>query len=149
MTLNYILFFGIPLMFGIFLFYKDSRIFLTIFTFSCMLAFTANTFGIYKGYWNIYPYNKSYFSYIPLNIGLYPIFGTCFIYLIHRTKINKFVLLLSFSFISTVFKWIMLYFGRVAYGNGWNLYYSFISFFVIYYLGYLFYLALKKKKIII
>lgn len=148
MVLNFILFFAVPLILGIFLYHIDSRIFLTIFTFSCMMSFTFNTLGTYLGFWNVYPYNKSYFSYLPLNIGLYPVLGVCFIYLIHHTKINKFILLLSFSAISTAFKLLMLYIGRVIYGNGWSTFYSFILFLISYYAGYLFYLTLKKKEVI-
>lgn len=149
MLLNFILFFVIPWIFGIFIYYKDIPIFLTTFTFSCMLSYTVNTLGSYMGFWNIYPYNQSYFSYIPLNLGLYPILGTFFAYLLHNKKLNPFIVLVAFAIISTLFKYIMLVNGRVIFGNGWNILYTFILFVILYYIGYLFYLTLKKKKIII
>ncbi len=149
MILNFILFLVIPLALGIFIYHKSSVIFLTGFTFSCLLSFTFNTLGVYFGFWNVYPYSQSYFSYLPLNLGLYPIMGTLYLYLLHRVKLNKAILLLSFAVISTTFKIILIYFGRAVYGKGWSSIYTFFSFLVLYYLGYLFYLTLSRKKIII
>ncbi|HEX3030555.1 MAG TPA: hypothetical protein VHT34_14935 [Clostridia bacterium] len=149
MILNFTIFLVIPLALAIFIYHKNSTVFLTGFTFTCLLAFTFNTLGVYFGFFNVYPFSQSYFSYIPLNLGLYPVMGTLYLYLLHTVKLNKAILLLSFAVISTAFKMVLLYFGRAVYGNGWNSFYTFISFLVAYYLGYLFYLTLSRKKIII
>lgn len=147
MIFNLIVFFIIPWLLGTVLYYKDGRIFLTFFCFFSMLAFTANTIGVYLGLWNIYPYDKSFFSFIPLNLGLYPIAGVLFIYMIHNVKINNFIILLTFTIFSTIIEWLMGLSDKAAYGNGWNIYYTCITFLISYYLGYLFYITLKKKKI--
>ncbi|HEX3029850.1 MAG TPA: CBO0543 family protein [Clostridia bacterium] len=149
MILNFVLFFIIPLVFSIFLYHKSSVIYLTGFCFSCLLAFTFNTLGVYFGFWNVYPYNLSYFSYLPLNMGLYPAMGTFYLYLLHVVKFHKAILLLSFAIISTAFKAVLIYSGRAVYGNGWNTFYTFISFAIMYYFGYLFYTVLSRKKVIV
>lgn len=149
MLFNFVVYFVIPWVFGIILYNKDRRIFLTIFPFSCMVAYTINILGIYLGYWNIYPLTYGYFSSILLSIGLYPILGTYFVYLTQTKKIDLLVLLAVFSIVSTVFKWVMLSIGRTIYGNGWNIYFTFIAFLTAYLSAYAFYMMLKKRAVIV
>lgn len=148
MLFNLIVYFAIPWVFGIFLYRKDSRLFLSVFPLSSLLSFLINTMGIYLGYWSFSPHNHTYFLSILLNIGLYPILGTYFIYLLHHKKINLYILLISFTIISTLFKAVMLMLGKTVYSNGWNLLYTFILFIISYLAGYLFYTELEKKQII-
>lgn len=54
MIFNYILYLIIPWIFGIILYRKDSRTFLTIFPFGSIISLMINIWGIYMGYWNIY-----------------------------------------------------------------------------------------------
>lgn len=148
MLFNYLIYLIIPWVFGIILYRKDSRLFLSVFPLSALLAFIVNTSGVYLGFWSFYPFNQSYLWSLLLNIGLYPILGTYYIYLAHHNKINLPILIISFSVISTLFKGIMLLMGRTIYSNGWNLYLTFITFIVTYLAGYVFYTVLEKKRII-
>jgi hypothetical protein len=148
MLFNLIIYLVVPLIFAFILYNENSRLFLIVFPLCCVIAFIINNIGITMGFWSIYPYTNSYSSNILLNIGLYPTVGTYLIYFAHKRKINALMLIGIFAIVSTIFKWIMIIMGRTVYGNGWNLYFTFITFMLSYYFGYLFYLLLVKKEII-
>lgn len=149
MIFNYILYLIIPWIFGIILYRKDSRTFLTIFPFGSIISLIINIWGIYMGYWSIYPYSSSYFSSILLSLGLFPILGTYLVYLAKNKRVNALLLLAAFSIISTIMKGIMVTFGRSMYSNGWNIYLTFVIFLAAYLLGYMYYILLRRKEIVV
>lgn len=149
MLFNLILYLVIPWIFGVILYNKDRRLFLSMFPFSCMVAFIISIIGTRMGYWSIYPFGDSYFSSLTLSIGLYPILGTYLAYFANTRRINPVIMIVLFSVLSTVIKWVLLIMGRTIYANGWNIIDTFILFTISYTIGYAFYTLLKKRQVLV
>lgn len=148
MIFNIVVGFIIPWIFGILLYLKVPSVFLVIYPFGCVISYFINTIGVYFGFWSIVPHNLDYFAFIPINLGLFPITGTYFIFFIHKKTYNHILLVVSFVMFSTTLECIVIALKRAVYGSGWNLFYTFASYSFAYILGYLFYNLVKRKGIL-
>ncbi|WP_425432197.1 CBO0543 family protein [Halobacillus massiliensis] len=84
-------------------------------------------------------------STLPFILGLYPVFSSYMIFFIKEYKKTWYWILL-FSFGTTFLELLLLLYGRVIYGNGWNIFFTFISYLIPYYVTYLFYKLVKTYK---
>ena len=138
----------IPWIIGIYLYRKSSNLFIVIYPFGCTVAFIFNTLGLYFGFWSINPLKFNHINALITNLGAFPIIGTLFVYLVHKTTYNNIILIIIFTISTTMIEFILILFKRAVYGSGWNLFYTFISYLTAYTLGYIFYHFVTNKKII-
>src|SRR5476649_1604095 len=122
MTFNIVIGFLIPWILGIYIYMKEKRIFLTIYPFGCAISYTINMIGFYFKFWGIAPYRYGMFASLPLNLGLYPIVGTYFVFLLYKRVSKSCYLLFMFSLLTTGFEYLMLILKKGIYGHGWNLF---------------------------
>lgn len=149
MIFNIIIGFLIPWILGIYIYRKEERLFLVIYPFGCTVSYIINMIGFYFEFWSIVPYKSGVFASVPLNLGLYPIIGTYLVFLIYKQIGKPYYLILIFSVLTTVFELLMLTLGRGVYGNGWNLFWTFISYLVAYVSAYWFYSLVRNKQILL
>lgn len=146
MILNVFLAFVLPWIVGIWLYKQNKKLFFLMFPFFSMVAFTVNQFGFWLGFWDVKPIYKENpsFSSLPFDLGLYPILVCLMIYFINDKKKHPFLMILSFVVVVTVLEFIYFSLGKVIYGNGWNMYWTVLSYLVPTILTYFYYLKLKK-----
>lgn len=149
MTFNIIAGFFIPWILGIYIYIKEKSLFLTIYPFGCTISYTFNMIGFYFKFWDIAPYGYGIFASLPLNLGLYPILGTYFVFLLDRKVSKAPYLMVVFSLLTTGFEYLMIIIKRGIYGHGWNLFCTFVSYLAAYILGYNFYRLVRNKRILL
>ncbi|SOC43737.1 hypothetical protein SAMN05877842_11730 [Ureibacillus acetophenoni] len=148
MILNIILVFALPWIVCLFHIFKhDKRLVVTISTFSSVIGFTVNEIGEYFGFWRVYPFHKSHISTLPFILGVYSVLGVYLIYFLRKYKRPYFVIFL-FTLCTTILEGIWFLMGRVMFGNGWNIGWTFVSYLFPYIFVYLYYLGLKGLKIL-
>lgn len=133
MLLNFSIAFFLPLIVSWFLFRKHLWLYVTIFPFSSMVAFIFNSLGSHFHFWALKPIIKdnSDFSYLPFNIGLYPVLGSLYVLMLKKRKkyLSSFFF---FSIVTTSLEFTFLMFDRVEYSNGWNIFWTFVSYALFY-----------------
>ncbi|MGG0412944.1 CBO0543 family protein [Peribacillus simplex] len=147
MRINILFGFIFPWILGLVLLKKDKNHFLSLYPFIAVISNLICLWGQSKGYWNVKPKlsKRQYLTTLPFNFGLYPILGIFMVYIIRTvSKVNPYLLILLFSAITTINEFIYLLFGRVTYGNGWNINKTFLSYIVPYFLTYKYYLWFIK-----
>ncbi|MFL0194559.1 hypothetical protein ACJDU8_03065 [Clostridium sp. WILCCON 0269] len=148
MTFNIIIGFLIPWILGVYMYIREKILFIVIYPFGCAVSYTINIIGFYFKFWSIVPYKYGVFASLPLNLGLYPIAGTYFVFLLYRGVVKAYYLILVFSLVTTEFEYLMLIFKRGVYGFGWNLFWTFISYSLAYILAYYFYRLVRIEQIL-
>lgn len=127
MSIHIICGFIIPWILGLWLI-KD-KTFLTIFYPAAVaLATTIDIVGT-NYFWQLYPLeNNKSLSHLPNLTGLYPITSCLMLYLIYRRKFRPFRTIFYFAGLLTILEWLTKEFGLITYFNGWNIYWTFISY---------------------
>ncbi|RNB84631.1 hypothetical protein EDM56_21235 [Brevibacillus fluminis] len=137
--------FVIPWIFGIWLYNKNDRIVLTIAPAFSVIATIIDHWGISNGFWQILPiFNDKSLSSLPYDIGLFPILACLLVYLIHLNK-HAFFWIIVISITATSLEVINLLLGKVIYGNGWNIIFTYVSYLIPNFLVFLYYRFLKSK----
>ena len=149
MILHIVVLFLLPWIIGIIHLYKRDKILLFLFApINSVVSYTIETFAFYFGFWEVFPFpNQKNLATLPFDLGIYPILACYLIFFIRRMKKPYFVLLLMTLF-TTFFEWILVYFGRVRYGNGWNIYFTFFSYLLPYIFVYWYYKYLLKLNVL-
>lgn len=129
--------------------YKKDKMILFLFApISSVLSSTINAFGFYFNFWEVYPYPKQKdLVILPFTLGIFSVLGSYFIYFIKKTN-KPYCTLFIMTLLSTLSELIFVYFGKVVYGNGWNIYLTFFSYLLPYLLLYLYFRYLIKIKIL-
>jgi hypothetical protein len=117
---------------------------LTIAPFQSAIAYTINAFGFYFGFWDLYPFGQKEIVHVPFDIGIYPMLSVWMIYFIRRKKTNPFIVIFIFTLLTTGIEGIGIILGRIVYGEGWNIGWTFLSYLIPYILNYRYYLCLKN-----
>jgi hypothetical protein len=147
MLLNIIIGFIIPWLFASFIYFRDRKILFIIAPFASVLSYAINSTAMFLGLWKLYPFEFGKDSTIPFDLGLYPVLASYLIYLANKSRINNWAVITIITTFTTLLEWLGLLLGRVVYGNGWNLAFTFFSYLIPYLLIYWFYLGLKKAKV--
>lgn len=147
MLLNLTLGLAVPWLFGIFILIKDRKIILTIFPVMSVISLIIVILGHYSGYWILEPNSKGIIAAIPYCLGLYPINACLLIYFIRRKKLHPYILIFIAAIITTIEEALGLLIDKVHYGNGWNIFWTFISYLLPYILNYLYYILLEKLSV--
>ena len=148
MILNVILGFVIPWIVCMFhIFKRDTKLVVTIGPFSSVIAFTVTEIGEYFGFWRVFPFDKSIVSPLPFILGIYSIIGGYSIYFLRKYK-RPYLVIFLITLFATISEGIWSLLGMVVYGNGWNIGWTFLSYLFPLTLVYLYYLFLKRLKIL-
>ena len=149
MFFNTIFIFVIPWIIGIFHLYKKDKLLIPLIgSFFSVIAFTINELCFYFGFWEVVPFpNQKTLSALPFNLGIYPILASYLIFFIKKNK-NPYLVVLLITLFTTFLEMIFVFWGRVTYGNGWNIFFTFLSYMFPYTLVYWYYVYLKKLNVL-
>ncbi|RAV10141.1 CBO0543 family protein [Paenibacillus contaminans] len=149
MLFNIIIGFLIPWSFGIYLFRKSPKVVILIVPIASMISGTINAFGFQLKYWDFTPIipDDESISATPLDLGLYPVLASFMVYWMKKFPNKWLIILCTFILITTLLEWVALLFGKVSYGNGWNIFFTGISYTFAFGGVYLYYLLLRKHNI--
>ena len=64
-------------------------------------------------------------SFLPNNLGVFPVIACLYVYSARKSNLNIFLLLILFSLRKTGLEMILVLFGKVSYGHGWNAFWTF------------------------
>ncbi|WP_100405551.1 hypothetical protein [Bacillus solitudinis] len=135
----------LPWIVGLWLCKRETFIVLVIAPISSVLAFVINEIGVQLGYWVVFPVLRvETLSVYPLTIGLYPVLGSLMIYSIKVYKVHPMIAVLALTTITTISEILFVIAGKAVYGNGWNSFYTFLSYFIPYSIVYFYYTFLMK-----
>ncbi|MDM5246213.1 CBO0543 family protein [Lysinibacillus sp. G4S2] len=116
--------------------------------FFSVVTYTINTLGFYFGFWEVLPFpNQKNLASLPFDLGIYPVFACYLIFFIKKINKPYFVLFLM-TLLTTFLEMVFVYFERVTYGNGWNIYLTFFSYLLPYSFLYWYYRFLIKINVI-
>ncbi|MCT8136717.1 hypothetical protein H1D32_02485 [Anaerobacillus sp. CMMVII] len=147
MFLNILFGFIIPWIFGLKLYDKDKKSLLLIGPFASVVAFTFDVIGQAK-FWRTKPiYKTKLVSSIPVHLGVYPISAGYLTYFLRKRNLNSVLVIAIFSFILTLFELVSVKLKRVRYQNGWNIYWTFVSYLIAGGLCYWYNKQLKKLQV--
>ncbi|WP_141500910.1 CBO0543 family protein [Paenibacillus luteus] len=150
MLLNIICGFVIPWLAALFLIRKSPKTLLLIYPIGSVASLVINSFGFQLGFWDFTPLipNDESVSALPLDIGLYPILGSFMIWtiLLHRNKTA--LILFVFILFTTLLEFSALLFGKVTYGNGWNIGFTFLSYLLAFGIVYLYFKLLERFRLL-
>ncbi|KAB2395299.1 hypothetical protein F8172_14965 [Bacillus cereus] len=145
---NIIFGFIIPWIFGIWLFKRNPKVILLIAPIGIAIAFLINEWGV-NYFWEFKPIFKNIsLSAYPLNLGLYPILVCFFIYIEMKKQFNTLGLICFFTLFLTVLEKIAHLLGKVNYINGWNIFWTFISYLVAILIVYSYFRILVRHQIL-
>ena len=145
MILNTLIVFIIPWFIALIHLYRKDRLILPLVApFGSAIAFVINDFGHLFGFWKLtFVSHWEIIAALPFDIGLYPILSCYMIYFI-RKKGHPYIMILIMTAFTTLSETVFVIFGRVVYGNGWNNFWTFISYLIPYILVYGYFLYLRK-----
>jgi len=120
----------IPLFIGGWILRRNFNILLVYFPMGVATSSCINSAG-FNFFWNILPNtrNQSYTG-LPFDLGIYPIAGCLMIYMILIKNAKSWPAIFITSLTLTLIEWSAKEMGRVLYFNGWNIFWTFFSYFV-------------------
>lgn len=144
----FILGFIFPWILSVYLFKKNKATILTIAPFTAVVALVLNEIGLYFELWDILPQNTEPINCLPLDLGLYPVLASYYIHCVQRKYLRPWLLLFLNCIVTTALESIYVLIGKIVYHNGWNIFFTFGSYLVGYLFVYLYYLLLRRNKIL-
>ncbi|WP_034327354.1 hypothetical protein [Alkaliphilus transvaalensis] len=144
---NWLTGFIIPWIAGIYLAKKNPLILLVVAPLGSAIAHIFNRLGLSLGFWRVQPFEYSAFSTLPMDIGVYSILASFLVYVIIENQEKTHYFIFSFSLITTIMEYAWLVLNFVVYDNYWNIFHTFLSYLLAYYLVYGYYLLLKKYEV--
>lgn len=149
MILHLFLVFLIPWVICLMHLYKKEKILLffsgSIFS---VVAYLMNALGFYFDFWEVLPFpEQKSFASLPFDVGIYPVLSCYCIYFIKKTN-KPFLVLFLMTLLTTFLEGIFVFFERVIYQNGWNIYFTFFSYLLPYLCLYGYYRFLLKIRVL-
>lgn len=146
MIVNIIIGFLIPLILGIILFKKNSRVIIFFVPIGSMVSFFINEIGYSSELWEFLPMfeENETLSALPFDVGLFPFLTCLMVYIIITKTIKPFYIISFFTMVTTLLEFVFFLFGKVIYQRGWNIFFTFLSYAVAYFICYLYFLLIKK-----
>jgi hypothetical protein len=150
MLVNIIFGFIIPWLVGIYLVRKSPKILLLIFPVGALISMIINSLGFQMKFWDFTPLipDDQSVSAMPLDLGLYPLIA-CFMIrtiFLHRKKTA--LIMFLFVLFTTLLEYMGLLIGKVTYGNGWNIGYTFLSYLLALGIVYLYFRLLERFRVL-
>lgn len=119
MIFKIMLVFILPWIVGYFHLYKKDRLIIPLIgSFFSAVVFTVNELGFYLNFRKVNSLNNT-ISFLPFNLGIYPILASYLIYFIKRRN-NPFLNIVLITLFTTILEMVYVYTGKIIYGNGWN-----------------------------
>lgn len=146
MFLNIMGGFIIPWLLGLIILKKKTGVIVTIVPIASLIAMVFNELGFYFKFWSFGPVTPSdeSLSALPLDLGIYPVMACLMIFWIRTKRIRHVVSIGVITIATTLLEYAALLMGRVHYGNGWNAFYTFISYLAAYVIVYFYDRLLRK-----
>jgi len=145
MVINIIIGFIIPWIAGAFFIKRDVIFVLKVSIIASLISFLFNDIGYYMNWWYVTPKQYANLAFIPFNFGIFSLIAVAMIYFINKSN-KVWSMILLFTFGKTFLESILVFCGKVVYGNGWNLAYTFLSYFVACTIGYFLYKCISKPE---
>jgi hypothetical protein len=150
MWINIIFGFIIPWLVALYLVRKSPKTLLLIYPISGLLSMAINSLGFQMRFWDFTPLipNDESVSALPLDLGLYPIIA-CFMIrtiMLHRNKTA--LILFLFVLFTTLLEYMGLLIGKVSYGNGWNIGFTFLSYLLALGCVYIYFRILERFRLL-
>lgn len=150
MVINLICGFIIPWLAAIPIAVRKMKTLLLISPISAVVSLVINSFGFQMMFWDFTPLipNDESVSALPLDIGLYPVLASYMIWSIqaHRKK-TAFILIL-FVIFTTLLEYVGILVGKVSYGNGWNVGYTFLSYLFAFSIVFVYFKLLERNRVL-
>jgi hypothetical protein len=150
MLVNIIFGFIIPWLAAIYLVRKSPKILLLIYPVGALVSMIINSLCFQMKFWDFTPLipDDQSVSAMPLDLGLYPLLA-CFLIrtiFLHRKK--TVLVMLLFVLFTTLLEYMGLLIGKVSYGNGWNIGYTFLSYLLAFSCVYLYFRLLERFRVL-
>ncbi|MBM7615817.1 hypothetical protein [Alkaliphilus hydrothermalis] len=145
---NWLIGFILPWIAGIYLYKRKAYIMLLITPFASIVSYVFNSFGYFYGFWHSTPLKYGSLSTLPMNIGLFGILGSIYIYTLELKGTPSYLVLLTFTGVTTLMETVWVYLGFVVYKNSWSFGLTFLSYLFAYLLVHWYYLLLKKHHLL-
>lgn len=146
MILNIIFGFIIPWIIALII-VRERKIIYYLAPFASVISFIVNDLGFYY-FWNLYPFRLVNLSAVPFNIGLFCIYPCISIELMRKYDVSAYIGLPITSLIITLTEGLGVLVGRVVYYNNWNIFKTYLSYFISLLISYSFYKILKRQNLI-
>ncbi|WP_435920869.1 CBO0543 family protein [Paenibacillus sp. DYY-L-2] len=146
MLFNAIAGFIIPWLFGLYLFKKSPIIILITMPIASLVTLIINELGFYFKFWSFNPSTPTdeSVSALPLDLGIYPVLACFMVFWIRKTRISHMVGVIVTTMVTTLLEYSGYLADKVRYGNGWNIFYTFLSYLVAYIIVYVYYRMIVK-----
>ncbi|MGG6314139.1 CBO0543 family protein [Paenibacillus macerans] len=130
MLTNFIAGFLVPWIAGAFLIYRDKKAMLLGFPTGGFMSLLFNDFGIYKQWWLLHPKDMESVTTIPFNLGIYPIVAGWMLHFIFRTRFrfNALLMIVIFAALLSGAEFAYVGMGKIKYGHGWNIGWTYLSY---------------------
>ncbi|MDQ8736522.1 CBO0543 family protein [Paenibacillus sp. LHD-38] len=150
MVINLICGFIIPWLAAIPIAVKKPKTLLLISPIGAVVSLVINSFGFQMMFWDFTPLipNDESVSALPLDVGLYPVLGSYLIWTIQAHRNKTALVLLLFVLCTTLLEYIGILVGKVTYGNGWNVGFTFLSYLLAFSIVYLYFKLLERSRIV-
>ena len=123
--------FFLPLALGFILVILDAKLVILMAPYACVGAYIINTIGFGGKWWYLKPLlGTQNLTALPVNLVFYPTLGTLFIYLAEHSKISRVFLLFIFVVLTSIFEYLIILVGWLSYCDGWNVYFTSITYLI-------------------
>ncbi|MGE7650749.1 CBO0543 family protein [Peribacillus frigoritolerans] len=134
MLFHIIVGFILPWVLGLYLFRNQTRLFIIFYPIGSTVSFLINEIG-FTYFWEM----GNVFAPIWYDLGLYPIACCLFICSIHFKKMSTLPTFLVFTLGTNFLELLIVLLGKLEYRNGWNIYWSAVSYLLAYLIVYGYY----------
>ncbi|MBT2615137.1 MULTISPECIES: CBO0543 family protein [unclassified Bacillus (in: firmicutes)] len=121
-----------PWILGVYLVRNQTRIFIIIYPVGAAIAFLINKIG-FNYFWKM---NEDFvelsFPSLPYDIGLFPILSCLYICVIYYKKMPFLITFLVFTLGTSFIELLLVILGKLDYLNGWNIYWTAVSYGISY-----------------
>ncbi|MFK2825958.1 hypothetical protein QYG89_09815 [Bacillus sp. B190/17] len=144
MLFHIIIGFILPWILGVYLFKNQTKLFLLFYPIGTASSFFINDIG-FNYFWKLdHTFEELSLSAIPYNLGVYPILVCLFVCSIYYKKMPIIAAFLVFILGTTFAEFIVLLLEKVKYRNGWNIFWTGVSYLLHYLIVYIYYRSIRK-----
>ncbi|PLS16441.1 hypothetical protein CVD28_15215 [Bacillus sp. M6-12] len=148
MVLSIVIGFILPCLVGVYLFIKNPKLMILFVPVGIATSFLINGIG-FTYFWKLnHTYKEMFLAAMPFNLGLFPVLGCLFVASIQYNKVNKWWAFLLFTIVTTLFELFAVIRDQVTYRNGWNIFWTGISYLVAYIIAYTYYKIARRYNLI-
>ncbi|WP_145148047.1 hypothetical protein [Paenibacillus xylanexedens] len=126
----------VPILLAVWILRRNLKILVIYYPLGVAIASCINNVG-FNYFWNILPNTRNQsFAALPMDLGIYPIAGCLMMYVIIVKDAKPWVAILVAALSLTLLEWLAKMMGHVIYFNGWNIFWTFLSYLLPFVLAY-------------